>query len=88
MRTGEELSQQSAIVVPMSTQTKIDIALGDIQLLVKSETAAYSEEEATKYLQNDTVNIFVDLNIGEGTGKAWGCDLTYDYVRINASYRS
>lgn len=67
---------------------KIDIALGGIQLLNRSEVADYSEEEATEYLQNDTVNIFVDLNIGEGTGKAWGCDLTYDYVRINASYRS
>ena len=67
---------------------KIDISLGDIQLLDKSETTGYSEEEATEYLQNDTVNIFVDLNIGDGQGKAWGCDLTYDYVRINASYRS
>ena len=67
---------------------KIDIAIGPIQLLKMSETADYSEEEATEYLQNETVEIFIDLNIGDGTGKAWGCDLTYDYVRINASYRT
>lgn len=67
---------------------KIDTALGDIALLVKSQPADYSEEEATDYLKNDTVKINVNLNIGNGRGQAWGCDLTYDYVRINASYRS
>jgi glutamate N-acetyltransferase/amino-acid N-acetyltransferase len=40
------------------------------------------------YLQTDTVRIVVDLNHGEGTAIAWGCDLTYDYVRINAAYRT
>lgn len=67
---------------------KIDTSLGHIALLVKSQPAGYSEEEATDYLKNDTVKINVNLNIGNGRGQAWGCDLTYDYVRINASYRS
>lgn len=67
---------------------KIDASLGPIQLLKNSQPTDYSEEEATDYLQNDTVKISIDLHIGSGCGKAWGCDLTYDYVRINASYRS
>lgn len=66
----------------------IDMAIGPITLLENSEQTGFSEEEATAYLENDTIHITVDLNIGEGKGQAWGCDLTYDYVRINASYRS
>lgn len=66
----------------------IDTFIGPIQLLKDSQPVSFSEEEASNYLKNDTVKIIVDLNIGSGAGKAWGCDLTYDYVRINASYRS
>lgn len=66
----------------------IDAAIGSIKLLENSQPANFSEEEATAYLENETILITVGLNIGEGKGKAWGCDLTYDYVRINASYRS
>lgn len=67
---------------------KIDTSIGPIQLLKSSQPAHYSEEEATEYLQTDVVKITIDLHVGSGFGKAWGCDLTYDYVRINASYRS
>jgi glutamate N-acetyltransferase/amino-acid N-acetyltransferase len=66
----------------------IDMAIGSIQLLKNSEPLLFSEEEATLYLENNDIKISVDLNNGTGTGKAWGCDLTYDYVRINASYRT
>lgn len=66
----------------------IDLAIGPIQLLKQSKPCDYSEEEATEYLKSDIVNIFVDLHYGEGNAKAWGCDLTYEYVRINASYRT
>src|SRR5690625_1340938 len=64
----------------------IDTSIGGLQLLKNSEPASYTEEEATTYLQNDTIHINVDLHIGNGQGKAWGCDLTYDHVGINASY--
>jgi glutamate N-acetyltransferase/amino-acid N-acetyltransferase len=45
-------------------------------------------QAATKgeYLQSDTVLISVGVGHGHGVGKAWGCDLSYDYVRINAEY--
>lgn len=66
----------------------IDMKIGSIALLNNSEPTDFNEEEATAYLQADTIDIYVDLHLGEGSGKAWGCDLTYDYVRINASYRS
>ncbi len=67
---------------------KIDMFIGAIPLLEKSEPVTFSETEASTYLANDFIKIVVNLNDGSGSGKAWGCDLTYDYVRINASYRS
>lgn len=66
----------------------IDTSIGHIQMLKDSQPLNFSEEEATAYMEQDTVQISIDLKNGEGSGKAWGCDLTYDYVRINASYRS
>lgn len=66
----------------------IDMDIGPITLLKNSEQVEFSETDATTYLQEDTIHIKVDLNLGDCSGKAWGCDLTYDYVKINASYRS
>lgn len=66
----------------------VDIAIGPIKMLEKSEPYKFSEEEALEYLKGEFVQIFVDLHVGDGEGKAWGCDLSYDYVKINASYRS
>src|SRR5690625_1064586 len=66
----------------------IDLSLGDINLLKNSEPVNYSEELATKYLENDNIYININLNQGNYSGKVCGCDLTYEYVRINASYRS
>ena len=67
---------------------KIDIIIGPYPLLIKSQPTDYVEQELQAYLQNEKVVMTINLNIGDGTGKAWGCDLTYDYVRINASYRT
>jgi glutamate N-acetyltransferase / amino-acid N-acetyltransferase len=66
----------------------VDIAIGPIKMLEKSEPLKFSEEEAQAYLNEDFIQIFVDLHYGDGQGKAWGCDLSYDYIKINASYRS
>ncbi|WP_071393886.1 bifunctional ornithine acetyltransferase/N-acetylglutamate synthase [Bacillus tuaregi] len=66
----------------------VDIAIGPIVMLKGSVPLVFSEEEALDYLQKDFIQIFVDLHNGEATGKAWGCDLSYDYIKINASYRS
>lgn len=67
---------------------QIDMQIGPISLLRKSTPVAFSESEAKAYLEKDTIRIYTDLHVGKGSGKAWGCDLTYDYVSINANYRS
>ena len=48
----------------------------------------YSEEFAAKVLAEDEIYINIDLQQGDASAKAWGCDLTYDYVKINGDYRS
>ncbi len=48
----------------------------------------YSEEEATKVLSAPEITALVDMHMGEEEAVAWGCDLSYDYVKINADYRS
>ncbi len=49
---------------------------------------AYSEEEATKILSAPEVTVVADMHMGDAQATAWGCDLSYDYVKINADYRS
>ncbi|MCD7034949.1 bifunctional ornithine acetyltransferase/N-acetylglutamate synthase [Metabacillus sp. GX 13764] len=66
----------------------IDIYLGGHCMLEAGEPQSFSEELAKAYLQGEEITIGVDLHVGEGKGTAWGCDLTYDYVKINASYRT
>lgn len=67
---------------------KVTISLGDIKVVEKGMPLEFDEEAGTIYLEQDTVTIHVDLNSGEGEATAWGCDLTYEYVKINASYRT
>lgn len=67
---------------------KVDIAIGPIEMLKNSVPVSFSEELALQYLQGEFIQISVDLHCGDAVGKAWGCDLSYDYIKINASYRS
>ena len=59
-----------------------------IQIYKDGKAAPYSEEEDTKILSEPEVRVLVDMKMGSETATAWGCDLTYDYVKINADYRS
>ena len=63
---------------------------GDKNMLIFTDGAAadYSEEEATELLKKEKVTILAQFHMGEASATAWGCDLTYDYVKINADYRS
>ena len=54
----------------------------------KGVTCDYSEEEASAILSCKEVTALVDMHMGEESATAWGCDLSYDYVKINADYRS
>jgi glutamate N-acetyltransferase/amino-acid N-acetyltransferase len=73
--------------VPMNPST-VDIRLGDITVLQQSAPVVFNEPKAKEYLDGSEVTIHVDLHGGSGKATAWGCDLTYDYVKINASYRT
>ena len=61
---------------------------GKIQIIENGVAVDYSEEEATKILSEDIVTAIADIKMGDCSATAWGCDLTYDYVKINADYRS
>lgn len=61
---------------------------GKIQIIENGVAVAYSEEEATRILSEKAVTAIADVKMGEASATAWGCDLTYDYIKINADYRS
>lgn len=61
---------------------------GELQLVDKGMALDYSEEKATEILSSKEVTAHIYLNNGNEEATAWGCDLTYDYVKINGDYRS
>lgn len=63
-------------------------SVGKIPVCVNGKGIAFDEEKAKKVLSSDEVEIFVTLKEGTGTVSCWGCDLTYDYVKINGDYRT
>lgn len=71
---------------------KVDLSFksqaGEIAIMKDGVGVDFSEEEATKILSERKVTVLADIKAGEESATAWGCDLTYDYVKINADYRS
>lgn len=61
---------------------------GQVHLCSSGVACDYSEEEATKILSDSEVTVLVDMHMGSCEATAWGCDLSYDYVKINGDYRS
>lgn len=70
------------------TAVRLKSRAGEVFVCENAAYHPYSEEEATKVLKEDEIEILVDLGCGDVTAKAWGCDLTYDYVKINGDYRT
>lgn len=68
--------------------TKVDIFIGEVQVAKDGGALEFDEDKAQVMLSQDPVHVFVNLKSGDGSATAWGCDLTYDYVRINGSYRT
>lgn len=66
----------------------IESAAGKLKLMENGVTTDYSEEKATEILSQKEVTAIADMKAGEAKATAWGCDLTYDYVKINGDYRS
>ncbi len=73
---------------PEKVELFFESRAGRIQVYKDGMTADYSEEEAEKILSEPEVTVLADMKMGSETATAWGCDLTYDYVKINADYRS
>ncbi len=66
----------------------VTLKLGDLVLFEHGVPAPFDEEQAKNALNKNSIVIKASLGEGNGSAVAWGCDLTYDYVKINASYRS
>ena len=79
--TDGEFSTENIDVEMASAKGKVLVCQG-------SRHKEYSEEEASKILAEEEIQIYVDMHQGEAEATAWGCDLTYDYVKINGDYRS
>ena len=73
---------------PERVDLYFESAAGRIQLIENGVALPYSEEEATRILSEPAVTAIADIKMGEASATAWGCDLSYDYVKINADYRS
>jgi glutamate N-acetyltransferase/amino-acid N-acetyltransferase len=73
---------------PEKIELYFESRAGKILIYKDAVAADYSEEEAGKILSEPHVTVIVDMKMGNETATAWGCDLTYDYVKINADYRS
>ena len=73
---------------PEKVDLYFESAAGKIKIIENGVATDYSEEEATKILSEKEVTAIADVKMGTFSATAWGCDLTYDYVKINADYRS
>lgn len=73
---------------PEKVELFFESRAGRIQIYGGGTATDYSEEEATRILSEDEVTVVADMHMGDGEATAWGCDLSYDYVKINADYRS
>ena len=82
------LGYSGAVFDPENVDLYFESQSGRILIFSKGAACDYSEEEATKILSDPEVTILADMHMGGAEATAWGCDLSYDYVKINADYRS
>lgn len=68
--------------------TKVDIRVNDFYLCRRGLDAAFDEAAAKRELDKEELTLRVDLRQGKGSARLWTCDLTHDYITINASYRT
>ena len=97
MMFGEDANSGRILCAIGYAKADFDINKVDIDLASKAGTVAvgrngtniaFSEELAAKVLAEDEIMVNIDMHQGDVSAKAWGCDLTYDYVKINGDYRS
>ncbi len=73
---------------PEQVDLYFESAAGSLQIIKNGVALNYSEEQAGDILSQQSVTVIADIKMGEASATAWGCDLTFDYVKINADYRS
>ena len=73
---------------PEKTDLFIQSSAGELKLVENGMALDYSEEKATEILSEPKVTAIADLKEGDAAATAWGCDLTHEYISINADYRS
>ena len=68
---------------------KVAVWLSEVELVREGGVAdSYTEEQGAAVMARPEITIRVDLGAGDGTGQVWTCDFSYDYVKINAEYRT
>ncbi len=82
------MGYSGAVFDPEKVDLYFESAAGKLKIIENGVALSYSEEEATRILSEPEVTATADIKLGEATAAAWGCDLTFDYVKINADYRS
>ena len=73
---------------PGKVDLTFESSAGSVRIAENGVSTGYSEEEATKILSQDEITAVIDIHEGCQEAVAWGCDLTYEYISINADYRS
>lgn len=73
---------------PEKVDLYFESAVGKLKIIENGVSTGYDEAEASRILDCEAVTAIADVKMGEAAATAWGCDLTYDYVKINADYRS
>ena len=73
---------------PEKVDLYFESSAGKLKIIENGVSTGYSEEEATKILSQSEVTAIADVKMGSASATAWGCDLTHEYVNINADYRS
>lgn len=82
------MGYSGAVFDPEKVDLFFKSAAGTMQIIKDGVAVDYSEEEATRILSEPQVTAVADIGMGDARATAWGCDLTFDYVKINADYRS
>ncbi len=81
------MKQKASSVLPNQGVEKLGVnSSNDLLLVEDGESVPFERSAASRYLKDDTILISVCIGNGSGMGTAWGCDLSYDYVKINAEY--
>ena len=82
------MGYSGAVFVPEKVDLSLESAAGKVEIMRAGFALDYSEEKATEILSADEILCTADCHDGEAEASAWGCDLTHEYVSINADYRS